>query len=120
MIAKTFTDLVLTAITDTIPNKFITCNSNDPPLLMTPEIKTAIRRKHRVHKKYVSRCRKTDELAYIKVVRNETTHLIDRAKEHYFEKLGKKLSDPLTGTKSYWTALKTFLIKRKLCNISTS
>ena len=43
--AKTFTDLVLTAITDTIPNKFITCNSNDPPW-MTPKIKTAIRRKH--------------------------------------------------------------------------
>ena len=52
---------------------------------MTPEIKTAIRRKHRVHKKYVSRGRKIDELAYMRVVRNETTHLIDRAKEHHFK-----------------------------------
>ena len=107
MMVKTFTDLVLTAIIDTIPNKLITCNGNDPPW-MTPEIKTAIRRKHRVHKTYVSRGRKIDELSYMSVVRNDTTHLIDRAKEH-FEKLGKKLSDPSTGTKSYW---KTFLIKR--------
>ena len=98
--AKTFTDLVLTAITDTIPNKLIICNRNDPPR-MTPEFETSIRRKHRVHKKYVSRDRKIDELAYMKVVRNETAHLIDRAKEHYFEKLGKKLGDPLTGAKSY-------------------
>ena len=35
MMAKTFTDLMLTAITDTIPNKLITCNSNDLPW-MTP------------------------------------------------------------------------------------
>ena len=81
MMVKTFTDLVLTAITDTIPNKFITCNSNDPPW-MTPDVKTAIRRKHRVHKKYVSRGHKIDELAYMRVVRNETTHIIDHAKEH--------------------------------------
>ena len=44
MMAKTFTDLVLTATTDTIPYKRITCNSNDSPW-MTPEIKTAVRRK---------------------------------------------------------------------------
>ena len=62
IMAKTSTDLVSTAITDTIPNKLITCNSNDLPW-MTPEIKTAVRRKHRVLKKYVSRGRKIDELA---------------------------------------------------------
>ena len=38
MMVKTFTDLVLTAITDTIPNKLITCNSNDPPWI-APGIK---------------------------------------------------------------------------------
>ena len=52
---------------------------------MTLEIKTAVRRKHRVHKKYVSRGRKIDELACMKAVRNETTHLIDFAKEHYLK-----------------------------------
>ena len=49
----------------------------------------------------------------MKVVRNETTHLIDRAKEHCFETFGKKLSDPLTGTKSYWTTLNNILNKKK-------
>ena len=112
MMAKTFTDFVFTAITDTIPYKLITCNSNDPPW-MTPEIKTTIRRKHRVHKKYVSRGCKIDILAHMKIVRNETTHLIVRAKEHYFEKVGKKLSDLLTGTKCYWATLKNILNKKK-------
>ena len=83
MMVKTFTDLVLTAITDTIPNKLITCNSIDPPWI-TPEIKTAVRRKQRVYKKYVSRGRRIDELAYMRVVRNETTHLIDPCKRTLF------------------------------------
>ena len=39
--------------------------------------------------------------------------LLTRAKEHYFEKLGKILSDPSTGTKSYWTTLKNILNKKK-------
>ena len=90
MMAKTFTDLVLTAITDTILNKPIICNSNDPPW-MTPEIKTAVRRKHRVHKKYVSGGRKIDELADMRVVRNEIAHFIDRAKEHSRVTYGKGL-----------------------------
>ena len=79
MMAETFTDLILTAITDTIPNNFITCYSNDLPW-KTSEIKAAIRRKHRVYKQYVSRGHKIDGLAFMKVVRNETTHLIDRTK----------------------------------------
>ena len=49
----------------------------------------------------------------MKVVRNETTRLTGRAKEHYFEKLGKKLSDSLTVTKSYWTTLKNILNEKK-------
>ena len=80
---------------------------------MTPEVKTAIKHKYRVCKKYVSRGRQDDELDYMKMIRNETTHLIDRAKESYFEKLGKKLCDPSTGIKSYWMTIKKILNKSK-------
>ena len=80
---------------------------------MTPEVKTAIKRKHRVHKKYVARGRRDDELNYIKMIRNDTTHLIDRAKESYFEKLGKKLCDASIGIKSYWMTIKKILNKSK-------
>ena len=73
---------------------------------MTPEVKTAIKHKHRVYKKYVARGCRDDELDYMKMIRNETTHLIDHAKEFYFEKLGKKLCDPSVGIKSYWMTIK--------------
>ena len=47
----------------------------------------------------------------MKMIRNETTHLIDRDKESYFEKLGKKLCDPSVGIKSYWMTIKKILSK---------
>ena len=112
MMTETFTKTVLEIINSTIPNKIITCNEKDP-LWMTPEVKTAIKRKHRVYKKYVARGRRDDELDYMKMIRNETTHLIDRAKESYFEKLGKKLCDPSIGMKSYWTTIKQIKTKAR-------
>ena len=51
---------------------------------MTPEVKQAIKPKHRVYKKYVARGRRDDELDYMKMIMNETIHLIDRAKESGF------------------------------------
>ena len=80
---------------------------------MTPEVKTAIKCKHRVYKKYAAKSRRDDELDYMKMIRNQTTHLIDRAKESYFAKLGKKLCDPSIGIKSYWTTIKKILNKSK-------
>ena len=49
----------------------------------------------------------------MKMIRDETTHSIDRAKESYFEKLGKKLCDPSIGIKSYWMTIKKILNKSK-------
>ena len=49
----------------------------------------------------------------MKMIRNETTHLIDRAKESDFEKLGKKLCDPSIGIKSFWMTIKKLLSKSK-------
>ena len=110
MMTETFTKTVLEIIKSTIPNKIITCNDKDPPWT-TPEVKTAIKRKHRVYKKYVARGRRDDELDYMKMIRNDNNHLISRAKESYFEKLGKKLCDPSIGIKSYWMTIKKILNK---------
>ena len=52
-----------------IPNKIITCNDKDPPLI-TPEIKTAIKRKHRVYNKYVRQGRRPDEWDNVRLIRN--------------------------------------------------
>ena len=40
------------------------------------------------------------------MVRNETSRMIADAKENYFTTLGRKLSNPALGLKTYWTTLK--------------
>ena len=67
---------------------------------MTREIKTAIKRKHRVYKKFNSRGRNPADWERIRILRNETTRLVDAAKDSYFKSLGRKLTDGYNWYKS--------------------
>ena len=46
-------------------------------------------------------------------MRSEYNQLVNQQKENYLSNLGSKISDPRTGSKKYWTCLKTFLNKNK-------
>ena len=45
--------------------------------------------------------------------------MIIHAKESYYVKLGKKLSDPNQGTKAYWATLNRAINKKKVSNFPT-
>ena len=104
-----FTD-ILGVISKYVPNKIITCNDKDAPWI-TPKLKTAIRRNARVYRKWVKRGRNKQEHDN---VQNKTNKLIKQAKQAYYTKLGDVLSDPKTGPKNFWTALKNVVNKKKL------
>ena len=80
------------------------CYEKDPPWI-TPEIKTAIKCKHRVYNKYVKQGHKSDQWEHVHVVHNKTSAMITNAKDNYFIFLGRKLSKPATGLKAYWPTL---------------
>ena len=111
-----FTSKCLNILSQYIPNKIIMCDDRDPPW-MTAALKSAIKRKHRVYSKYVKRGHKPDDWEYVRTVRNETSSRITKAKDDYFSNLGKSLSDPTNGTKSYWATLKKIINKNKFSNI---
>ena len=48
---------------------------------------------------------------------NECSKMIAEAKERYTSKLRKKLDDPSTMPKAYWSILHTFLNNKKIPNI---
>ena len=102
---------VVRIFSEFIPNKTITYDNRDPPW-MTPSLKSAIKRKHRVYNKYAKRGRKPDDWEYVRTIRNETSSKITQAKDEYFSSLGMKLSDPTHGTKSYWTTLNKIINKK--------
>ena len=56
---KLFSDLFLQIVSLNISNKIIICNDNDAPWV-TSEVKTAIKRNTRVHRKWVFRDRNSD------------------------------------------------------------
>ena len=94
----------------------IRCDDRDPPWI-TPKLKTAIKRKHRVYNKYVKRGRKPDEWEYVRQTRNETSAMITNSKDDYFAELGHKLSNPNDGPKTYWTTSNRIINKKKMMNI---
>ena len=107
-----FTILIMDLMHRFIPNQMIRCDDRDPPWI-TPKLKTAIKRKHRVYNKYVNRGRKPDEWEYVRQVRNETSAMITNSKDDYFAELSHKLSNPNNGPKTYWTTLNRIINKKR-------
>ena len=99
-----FYEILKSTFSENIPNKIIQFNDKDPPWI-TQEVKSAIKRKHRVYKKFVQRGRRVEDLGNVKEVRNLASKLIANAKENYYKKLGRKLLDHKTGTKTFWSSL---------------
>ena len=116
VMADKFTEIILSIIAENGLNRVITVNERDPPWI-TKEIKTAIRCKHCIYNKYIKRGSKQEDWEQVRIVRNQTTHLIDDAKKNYFKSLGKNLTDPNTGIKAYWQSIKKCLNKKKFTNI---
>ena len=108
-----FTKKFLSLCSSHIPNFEIRCNPKDPPWI-TDVVKEAIRRKHRVHRKFLKNGRNTSDRDRAKAVRNETTRTIEQAKERYFCDLGQKLCDPSRGVKAYWETIHKILNRKKV------
>ena len=83
-----------------IPNKTKSFRDSDPPWV-NDDIKNKIKLKH---KDFV-------ELEYF---HNEIDNLISK----YYQNIKRKLKDPLTSSKTYWSIMKTFLSGKKVPVIS--
>ena len=99
-----------------IPNKILKFNDKDQTWI-TPQLKTAIKRKHRIYSKFVQSGRKQEDWNRVKNVQSETSRLIASAKSEYHANLGKKLSEAKTGTETYWSLFSKLINKKKFSNI---
>ena len=113
---KLLNEILLNIFRNFIPHEIIKCSYKDPPW-MNKAIKSALRKKNRVYRKYVSSGRLRDHELKLKQVTDEVSMLISDTKSAYFAKLGEKLNDPNTGQKSYWSILKRLLNKTKIPSI---
>ena len=111
-----FTMLFLLAIARHVPNREIICSDRDAPWI-TDDVKKAIKRKHRVYRRYVKRGRKPEDWKRVKQVKNDATKMITDAKKNkYYSRLCEKLRDPNVGIKTYWKTLHKIINKKQVMN----
>ena len=91
--AAKFTEISLKILSPHIPNKNIKINDKDAPWI-TPELKSAIKRKHRMFRKYVRRGRSHEDWKTGKESQAENSKQILDAKNSYYLKLGKNCLTP--------------------------
>ena len=78
--AEVFTGVLYSILSSHIHNKTVKCNDKDPPWI-TKELISAIKRKHRVYRKFVQRGRRPEEWNLVRTIRNRTSKMIIHAKE---------------------------------------
>ena len=104
---------IMNVMSNFVPNELITCDDRYPPW-MNWYIKILIAAINDFHKKLFLSSSNTGNLLMSKNLQNQSIQSIHTAKQRYFNKISKKLCDPLTSTKCYWSLLKTILNEKKV------
>ena len=92
-----FNETIMNIMSNFVPNELITCNDRDPPW-MSPYIKNLIAAINDFHKKIVLSSSNTGNLLMFKNLQNQLIQSIHTATQKYFDKISKKLCDPVTST----------------------
>ena len=75
---------------------------------MNDDIKSKINLRHKLYHRYLRHKRNNEYFAKLAFFRNEIDNLISRSKKDYYQNINRKLNDPLTSSKIYWSIMKTF------------
>ena len=100
-----FDETILNIFRNYVPNKYITCDDKDL-VWMNEKIKSKIKSKNLFYKQYIHNGRKESDLIVLENLITELNELISSTKALYYDKIGKKLSNPLLQVKTYWSILK--------------
>ena len=99
---------IITDIADrTIPNKIITVRKDNPPWLTT-KLKSAIRKKCRIHKK-AKRTNSQSDWQKFRNFRNKCNKLVLNAKNDYYKSISDKILSESCNSKSYWTLVNSLM-----------
>ena len=107
-----FKKTIMNIFENFIPRQTIACNDKDPPW-MNKQIKTLIAEKSAFYKYLERRTINSKFLDKIDGLQAKLQSPINILQFKYYRKISKKLSDPSTSSKCYWTLLKTLLNGRK-------
>ena len=110
---NTFNVTIKNILSNYIPHETITCDDIDPPWI-NKNIKQLILQKNQAYKSNLRSNKSLQFLDHFQFLQTKLNSLIEESKEKYYVRLSKKLLDPQTSPKSYWSILKTFLNNKKI------
>ena len=107
---KTFTDILLSIMSNFIPNEIKRFVPRDPPWITKP-LKTMLNRKNRLYKSYKKHGYKVEDKVRLDDFRVECQQAVVKAKLSYLTNLGNKVNDPNTSQKIYWKIINKVMNK---------
>ena len=111
-----FTDTFLNIISSNIPNKIITVDDRHAPWV-TPNLKNLLRKNRKIYSDWNKNGRNQSCYIRVKQHQEKAKNAIVDAKNRFYDNLSKKICDPTTGQKTFWSAYKRLSNKKKITNI---
>ena len=112
-----FNRTIKNILSNYIPHETIICDDNDPPWF-NKNIKQLIQGKNNAYKSYILSDKNPQIFHRVKRLQNQLKCSIEGNKEKHYLRISKKLMDPITGAKSYWSIIKPLLNNKKIPCIS--
>ena len=108
-----FNKTIKNILSNYIRHKTITCDNKDPPWF-NKNIKQLIQEKNNTYKSYILSDKNPQIFERVKSLQNQLKCSIEGSKKNYYLRISKKLMDPATSAKTYWSILKTLLNNKKI------
>ena len=96
-----------------IPNEIIEVNDKDPPWI-NKAIKNKINMKNYLYRRYIQRGKRYTDFQVVNNLTISINAMISNSRNSYYDRLSKKLSNPKTSPKAYWSILKSFFGDKKV------
>ena len=106
-----FDNTLLNIAKNFIPSEEKTFHPKDPPWITT-SCKHFYNNYKRKFKRFTKRGFPQAEKPYLDSLKSEYSNMVLKEKENYLKSLGDAVSNPSTGQKKYWTALKSLINKK--------
>ena len=90
----------------------ITCDDRDPTWINS-KIKQLIQEVNNTYRIYISSNKNPQIFEKVNYLQNQLKLLTESNKERYYLRISKKLMDPMTSAKTYWSILKSLLNNKK-------
>ena len=108
-----FNKIIKNVFSNFIPHETVTCDDRDPPCINN-NIKQLIQGKSDTCRIYILSDKNPQIFQKVKYLQTKLKKLIEHCQEKYYLRISKKLMNPMTSLKTYWSILKALLNNKKI------